>query len=64
MYITMRWDADFKVATDATAPAAWQSTVIRRASCVSQFGRRAMRRSDTSGIGGEAEVRDLQLKRH
>jgi len=39
-------------------------TVIRRASSrISRFGRRAMRRSDTSGIGGEAEVRGLRLKR-
>jgi hypothetical protein len=38
--------------------------VMRRASsCVSRFGRRAMQRSDTSGIGGEAEVRGLRLKR-
>jgi hypothetical protein len=38
-------------------------TVIRRASSrVSRFVRRAMRRSDTSGIGGEAEVRGLRLK--
>jgi hypothetical protein len=39
-------------------------TVIRRASSrVSRFGRRAVRRSDMSGIGAEAEARDLQLKR-
>ena len=39
-------------------------TVIRRASSrVSRFGRGAVRRSDTSGIGGEAEVRGLRLKR-
>jgi hypothetical protein len=30
-------------------------TVIRRASCVSRFGRRAVRRINMSGIGGEAE---------
>jgi hypothetical protein len=40
-------------------------TANRRASSrVSRFGRRAVRRSDTSGIGGEVEVRDLHLKRH
>ena len=40
-------------------------TAIRRASShVSRFGRRAVRRSDTSGIRGEAEARDLHLKRH
>ena len=39
-------------------------TAIRRASsCVSRFGRRAVRRSDMSGIGREAEARDLHLKR-
>ena len=39
-------------------------TAIRRASSrVSRFGRRAVRRSDMSGIGGEAEVRGLRLKR-
>jgi hypothetical protein len=39
-------------------------SVLRRASSrVSRFGRRAMRRSDTSGIGGEAEVRGLRSKR-
>jgi hypothetical protein len=39
-------------------------TAIRRASSrVSRFGRRAMRRSDMSGIWGEAEVRGLRLKR-
>jgi hypothetical protein len=37
-------------------------TANRRASSrVSRFGRRAMRRSDTSGIGGEAEVRGLRV---
>ena len=52
------------MAADATAPAAWRSTVIRRASSrVSRFGRRAVRRSDMSGIAGEAEVRGLRLKR-
>jgi hypothetical protein len=51
------------VATDATAPAAWRSTVIGRASSrVSRFGRRVVRRSDMSEIGGEAEVRGLRLK--
>ena len=36
---------------------------MRRASShVSRFGRRAVRRSDMSGIGGEAEVRRLRLK--
>jgi hypothetical protein len=30
---------------------------------VSRFGRRAMRRSDMSGIGGEGEVRGLRSKR-
>jgi len=39
-------------------------TANRRASSrVSRFGRRAVRRSDTSGIGGEAEARGLRLKR-
>ena len=38
--------------------------VMRRASSrVSRFGRRAARRSNVSGIGGEAEVRGLRLKR-
>ena len=41
-----------------------QFTVIRRASSrVSRSGRRAIRRSDTSGIGGEAEACCLRLKR-
>jgi hypothetical protein len=31
-------------------------------SCVSRFGRRAVRRINMSGIGGEAEVRGLRLK--
>jgi len=39
-------------------------TANRRASSrLSRFGRRAMRRSDMSGIGGEVEVRGLRLKR-
>ena len=39
-------------------------TANRRASsCVSRFGRRAVRRSNMSGIGGEAEARGLRLKR-
>jgi hypothetical protein len=39
-------------------------TANRRASLrVNRFGRRAMRRCDTSGIGGEAEVRGLRMKR-
>jgi ABC-type dipeptide/oligopeptide/nickel transport system ATPase component len=39
-------------------------TANRRASSrVSRFGRRAIRRSDTSGIGGEAEARGLRSKR-
>ena len=39
-------------------------TVNRRASSrVSPFGRRATRRSNMSGIGGEVEVRGLHLKR-
>ena len=39
-------------------------TAIRRASSrVSRFGRRAVRRSDMSEIGGEAEVRGLRVKR-
>jgi hypothetical protein len=37
---------------------------MRRASSrVSRFGRRAVRRSDMSGIWAEAEVRGLRLKR-
>ena len=37
---------------------------MRRASSrVSRFGRRSARRSDMSGIGGEAEARGLRLKR-
>jgi hypothetical protein len=37
---------------------------MRRASSrVSRFGRRAVRRSNMSEIGGEAEVRGLRLKR-
>ena len=37
---------------------------MRRASSrVSRFGRRAVRRSATPEIGGEAEVRGLRLKR-
>jgi hypothetical protein len=36
---------------------------LPRLSRVSRFGRRAVRRSDMSGIGREAEVRDLRLKR-
>jgi hypothetical protein len=35
----------------------------RASSRVSRFGRRAMRRSDMSGIGGEAEARGVRLKR-
>jgi hypothetical protein len=35
----------------------------RASSCVSRFARRAVRRSDMSGIGGEMEVRGLRLKR-
>jgi hypothetical protein len=35
----------------------------RASSRVSRFGRRAIRRSDMSGIGREAEVRGLRLKR-
>ena len=39
-------------------------TAMRRASSrVRRFGRRAVRRSDTSEIGGEAEVRGLRVKR-
>jgi hypothetical protein len=39
-------------------------TAMRRASSrVSRFGRRAVRRSDMSGIGREAEVRGSRLKR-
>ena len=34
----------------------------RVSSCVSRFGRRAVRRIDMSGIGEEAEVRGLRLK--
>ena len=38
-------------------------TAMRRASSrVSRFGRRAVRRINMSGIGGEAEVRGLRLK--
>src|SRR6202043_2623666 len=37
---------------------------IRRASSrFRRFGRRAMRRSNMSGIGGEADVRGMRLKR-
>jgi len=37
---------------------------MRRASSrVRLIARQAVRRSDMSGIGGEAEVRDLRLKR-
>ena len=39
------------------------TAICRASSCVSRFGRRAMRRSDMSEIGGEAEVRGLRLKR-
>jgi hypothetical protein len=39
-------------------------TVIRRASSrVSRFGRRSVRRCDSSGIGGRTEVRGLRPKR-
>ena len=41
-----------------------KATVIGRSSSrVSRFGRGAVRRSGMSGIGGEAEVRGLRLKR-
>ena len=40
-------------------------TAMRRASSrVSRFGRPAVRRSDTSGLGGEAEACGLRLKLH
>jgi hypothetical protein len=40
-------------------------TAMRRASSrVSRFGRRAVRRSEMSEIGGEPEAYGLRLKRH
>ena len=39
------------------------TAICRASSRVSRFGRRAVRRSDMSEIGGEAEVRGLRPKR-
>jgi hypothetical protein len=43
--------------------AKFTATMRCASSRVSRFGRRAVRRSDMSGIGGEAEVRGLHSKR-
>jgi hypothetical protein len=39
------------------------TAICRASSRVSRFARRAVQRSDMSGIGGEAEARGLRLKR-
>jgi hypothetical protein len=50
----------------AAAPADWRkfTAICRASSRVSRFGRRAVRRSDMSGIGAGAEARVLHLKRN
>ena len=58
-------DGELGLGLEPFARRSFPFTAMRRASSrVSRFGRRAVRRSDMSGIRREAEARGLRLKRH